>query len=351
MTLFDGGYPAARCVACRAALANAPPGRCPRCGADNRAWCAWTQAGLKAHLQRFFLRSPWGWLALVSLLLPPASGGVFDFERPAFEIGLLSASLLLSLAGLTLLFLGRDALWMYELARRVSSRFRAGLLHLGGAGLLVFALVGGWELGARGWGLPVPAAYPDWGTSPRGPGGAGEVLAMMGLAFTGQALAAGLYSVYAYGRWSSHLFPAPVFLDEGRLLRLVERSARPRIQVKSGRYAYEAVTTRVVALARTGQAGLSLKIRAEAATGEVFEGCFLKAVQHWRVVSDRWGRVKQLDPEGPLEYVPDPSRTYSDPEDVRQVLEGEIIFPKKRIPPTPEEAIIMALTSGRQRQL
>jgi hypothetical protein len=178
-------------------------------------------------------------------------------------------------------------------------------------------------------------------------------MAMMGLAFTAQALAAGLYSVYAYGRWSSGAFPAPVFWDEARLLYLVERAARPRIQVKTGRYEYEAVMTRLVELSRTDQAGLSLKIRAEVATEEVFEGHLLKAVQHWRVVSDKWGHVKQLGPEGPLEYVPDRHRVHpaANAEDVPGALEGEIIFPKKRTSPTPEEAIIMALTSGRQRQL
>jgi hypothetical protein len=357
--LFDPGHPATRCVSCRAALANAPPERCPRCGADNRAWCAWTQAGLKEHLKRFFLRSSWGWLALVSLLLPLVSWSAFDFERPAFETGLLSASLFLSLAGLLLLFLGRDALWVYELAGRVSPRSRAGLLHLGGAGFLAFALVGSWGLGAGGWGLPVPASPRELGGAVREerPGFTHplrwEVLAVMGLAFTAQALAAGLYSVYAYGRWSSSAFPAPVFWDEARLLRLVERAARPRIQVKSGRYEYEMVVTRVVELSRTDQAGLSLKIRAEVATEEVFEGHPLKAVQHWRVVSDQWGYVKQLGPEGPLEYVPAGYRAYPAPdaEDAPGALEGEIIFPKKRTSPTPEEAIIMALTSGRRRQL
>jgi hypothetical protein len=354
IALFDPSHPATRCVSCHAALANAPPERCPRCGVDNRAWYTWTQAGLKEHLNRFFLRSPWGWLALLSLLLPLVSWGVFDFERTAFETSVLSASLLLSLAGLILLFLGRDALWVYELAGRISPRFRASLLYLGGAGFLVFVLVGSWGLGswglgAGGWGLKAVREERPGFTHPV----PWEVMAMMGLAFTGQALASGLYSVYACGRWSSSTFPAPVFWDEACLLRLVERSARPRIQVRSGRYEYEMVATRVMALSRTEQAGLSLKIRAEVATEEVFEGHPLKAVQHWRVVSDQWGYVKRLGPEGPLEYVPDSCRVYPAPDagDVPGALEGEIIFPKKRSSPTPEEAIIIALTSGRQWRL
>lgn len=340
--MFDPGQLASRCVSCRTALTHAPPECCPRCGAGNRAWHAWVHAGLKQHLKRFFLRSPWGWLALVSLLLPPASGGVFDFEPLAFKIGVLFVSLLLSLAGLLLLFAGRDTLWTYELARRVSPRFRAGLLPVGGAGFLTFAVAGGWGLAAM-----AGERIADIELVHR------EEIVVLGLAFIMQALAAALYSAYAYGRWLSSTFPAPVFLDEARLLPLVERAARPRIQVKTGRYAYETLVTRVVELSRTDQAGLSLRIRAEVATDEVFEGYFLTAVQHWRVVSDKWGHVKQLGSEGPLEYVPDPNRVYTppDPEDVRRTLEGELIFPKKRTSPTVEEAIILALTSDRQRKL
>ena len=111
------------------------------------------------------------------------------------------------------------------------------------------------------------------------------------------------------GRWLSRSFPKPVFLDEARLLQLILQETRPRIQVKTGA-TYEAVTTQVAALSRTDQAGLNLIVRAEAGTDEVWEGHYLKSVQHWRVVSDKWGRVTQLKQQGPLEYIPDLGRVY-----------------------------------------
>jgi hypothetical protein len=83
---------------------------------------------------------------------------------------------------------------------------------------------------------------------------------------------------------------------------------------------------------RTVQAGLNLLIRAEAGTDEVWEGHYLKAVEHWRVVSDKWGRVTQLKLEGPLEYVPDPGRVYkalTQGESV-EALDGEIILPEEK---------------------
>ena len=85
----------------------------------------------------------------------------------------------------------------------------------------------------------------------------------------------------------------------------------------------------MAALSRTDQAGLNLLIRAEAGTDEVWEGHYLKSVQHWRVVSDKWGRVTQLKPQGPLEYIPDLGRVYKpfrSEERVEEVLDGEIIF-------------------------
>jgi hypothetical protein len=286
------------CIVCHATLSPTTLAGCPRCGADNRAWRAWLQAGTHQHLQRVLLGSGWGRLALASLLLPPVAWATSGPSLPAVETVSLGADLALSLAGLLLLFAGRHVLWSYELTRSLTPGFRLGLLPLGGAGFLVFIGISsrlgmGWASGMVG--LEAPAF-----SGPPRPG----LLALVAPAFASNTLAAGLYAIYAYGNWLARIFPRPIFVDEGRLLQLVLGAARPRLQFKSGN-TYEAVTSQVVDLSRTAQAGLSLKIRAEAGTDQVWEGHALVAVQHWRVVSDKWGRVLQLAPEGPLEYVPD----------------------------------------------
>ncbi len=340
VTWLDDYSSALRCIACRAALTHASLDRCSRCGADNRAWRVWAQAGWRQHFRRFFLGSPWGRLALVSLLLPPVTWLALGVGPLSFEAAALFASLMLSLGGLSFLFAGRDALRIYELARRVAPRFQIGLLPLGGAGFLVFAAVGG-ALGL-GWGLAVLGGDPPAfiGT---GRGGAALVA---GLAFTAQSLAAGLYAAFAYGRWLSRAFPGPVFLDQARLFQLVDRTTKPRIQVKTGG-TYEAVTTQVVALSRTHGAGLDLVIRAETGTNEVLEGHALKAVQHWRVVSDKWGRVIRFEQEGPLEYLPQAKPTYPrfSSSSAGAFLEGEIIPPDKQAPPSVEESIVRAFAA------
>lgn len=308
---------APRCTACNTALITSALDHCPHCGADNRAWRTWMDASRREHLKHFFLSNPWGWLALLSLLLPPVTWGAWGRRLLPLGTIALGGSLLLSLAGLGILFIRRDALWLYELKGWVSPRFRLGLLPLGAMGFLIFMAV------AVGLG-------PGWRE------GRLEVACLVGLAFTANTLAAGLYALYAYGLWRLAAFPPPVFLDEARLLELVTRAAKPRIQVKRGD-AYEAVATQVVELARTKQAGLSLKIRGMWGSDEVWEGHPLKAVQHWRVVSDGWGRVIHLAQEGPLEYVPAPN--FGDvppsPEAGGEVLEGEIICPEKDGLPNP----------------
>jgi len=315
--LSNGRSAALQCIACHANLTSSSLDHCPRCGADNRAWHAWVSADRREHLERFFLRSAWGRLALVSLLLPPVSWVAFHSGFFASRTLTLLMSSLLSLTGLYLLFTSRDALWTYELTHKVVPRFGIGLLPLGGVGNLIFSAV------AAGLVVTSPVFTSQ---------GLGVAVVLVGLAFTAQTLGAGLYAVYAYGRWLSRTFPKPIFLQEACLSQLVIRATKPRIQVKTGD-TYETVTTQVAARSRTAQAGLIPLIRAEAGTDEVWEGHYLKAVQHWRVVSDKWGRVTQLKLEGPLEYVPDLGRVCRmfDLRDGGKALDGEIILPEKKV--------------------
>jgi hypothetical protein len=275
--VLEPGASTLRCHACRAALSPASLADCPRCGADNRAWATWTRAGLPAHLERFFPGSAWGRLALLSLLAPPAAwlgwGGLA-----------LAGACLLAPAGPAALFCLRHPLWTCEQARRVSPGRRPGLLALGGAGFLLFGGAAALLLAAGG---------------PHSPGAA----LALALALTANTWAAGLYAVHAYGLWLARAFPAPIFLDEARLRELALRAIRPRLQVKAGGV-YEAVAVVVVEAARTGTAGLSLRLRAEAGSDEVWQGRTLAAVQGWRAACDRWGRVLVLEREGPWEYVP-----------------------------------------------
>lgn len=239
---------------------------------------------------------------------------------------------LISLAGLLWLFVQRHALWTNELAQRISPGFHLGLLPMGGIGFLVFTVVGSilvvmW--GEAAW-QGEPLRLTLW------------VAASISLAFAGQTLAAGLYSVYAYGLWLAQTFPQPIFRNTRRLRQTVLRVAIPRIKAETNQG--QTVTVSLIICSRTAQAGLSLKIRAETATNKVWEERYLKAVQPWRVVSDRWGKMQLCSRDGPLEYTFDLKRPYIPGE---PILEGELIFPQKRVLPSVEEAILRTFASNR----
>lgn len=315
------------CLVCHATIAQ-PTQPCPNCGADNQAWYAWLQAGWKVHLSHFFLGSFWGWLSLISLLLLPLVGIVFNFKFFTTEVALLLASWLISLIGLFWLFMRRDSLWIDELARRVSPGFQLGLLPLGSIGSFTFLGVGSilivvWS----GFPRIIPT---NWGTL------------FIGLAFAGETLSAGLYSVYAYGRWLAKTFPTLIFLDIVRLEKLVEQVAIPHLEAATEHGQETAI--RIIARSRTKQAGLNLKIRVETKTDKTWDGYFLTAVQPWRVVANRWGQVQLCIQDGSLEYELDTERVYV-PVGTEPLLEGELIFPEKRRLLTVEEAILIALAS------
>ncbi len=325
--------PTPRCLACHTAFRQTLPETCPRCGADNRAWWAWQGAGWRPQLKRFFLYSPWGWLALLSLLLPLVSGGFFDFKPPLWEALILALSLLLSVGGLLFFFLERDRLWLGELVRQTAPRgnglqgiLGGGLLTWGGVGFLLFVMAGGGLLAG----------------SPGGEGGgliAWLALLTGGLAFTAQTWAAGAYTLFAYGRWCWRTFPRPIFVNEARFLALVAAEARLRIQLKLRQY--EKLTMQVASVERTRRAEITLNVQVSWSTDEVYEGHFLTAVQPWRVVSNLWGHVKQLTPVGPVTYVPDVARPYASSEaseapEAAETVEEAVDQPSSEASATPE---------------
>jgi hypothetical protein len=286
---------------------------------------------------------------LLSLLLPPVSGGFFDFKPPLWEALIFALSLLLSLGGLLFFFLERDRLWLGELMRQAAPRghglqgiLRGGLLTWGGVGFLLFVMAGS---GLLAW-------------SPGGEeGGLIAWLALLtcGLAFTGQTWAAGAYTLFAYGRWRMRTFPRPIFVSEARFLALVAAEARLRIQLKLRQY--EKLTMQAASVERTRRAEITLNVQVSWPMDEVYEGHFLTAVQPWRVVSNLWGHVKGLAPAGPVTYVPDVARPSVSPEaaaaseaappippnppggGIRSSPPGTDAFERPEAAGTPEEAV------------
>ncbi len=300
------------CIACRVDLIDPAESVCARCGADNQTWQAWQQAGWVAQGYRFFVCSVWGWLALISLLLPPLTWGIFAFNLYSLETAMLVISLLLSITGLIYLFVRREELWLAELMGQIPPRSHWRLLQLGGVGFLGFISVTGLltitDL-SQGVGWP-------W-------------ILTMSLVFIVQTFSAILYATYSYGQWRFRSFPKPIFVRDASLLRVVTPTLQSLIQSESGWG--DTMTIQMVEMKRTQEAGLDLKVRAEVNTDKVFNRQFLKAIQYWRVMTDPWGKIQHTNKDSPLEYIFDAEREYMPPkpDPARPALEGEIIFPEK----------------------
>ena len=317
-----------RCVACQVAFRGpVPPQVCPRCGANNRAWQDWLKAGQREHVRRFFLGSAWGWLALLSLLLPAWAWFLFDVQPLYGHALLVTAALGLGIAGLVLIYQRREALWLRELVRQSSrasqteAGSRLGILAVGGIGFGVFSPVGV-MLAARL--LKV------------GQGGAGGLISLhwgfmlvICLAIAGLTISAGLYALYAYGQWRAKTFPRPIFLDRLALMKMVETEARWRIMLKLRKQRH--LMMQVLAAIGSKQGGVTLEVRAEMSTDKTTRGHFLRAVQYWQAVANRWGKIRNLEQDGPEEYILDLERPYdlADPPPSILPLEGELIEPDK----------------------
>jgi hypothetical protein len=59
---------------------------CARCGQSNEHWHAWASQSGRVRFSRFFFHStPWGWLALISFVLPVLAASIVDFTPVASE--------------------------------------------------------------------------------------------------------------------------------------------------------------------------------------------------------------------------------------------------------------------------
>jgi hypothetical protein len=172
------------------------------------------------------------------------------------------------------------------------------------------------------------------------------VILLIGLSFTAQALAAGIFHLLAYGNWRLRTFLPPLFFDQDRLLALALADIEPRLKVKVRHQSGSII--HVVSSKRSAAAGLDIKLCTEAQTDEVYANHYLVAVQHWQAISNCWGRISQLQPVGPLEHQPDFNRTYTLP--TTPPLQGELILPARPPQPTIEARIIRALIAPRDAQ-
>jgi hypothetical protein len=269
---------------------------CARCGQSNERWHAWaSQSGLVRFSRFFFQSVPWGWLALISVVLPVVATAVIDFTPVASKRIGMPLAILLIFVNSALLYALKDSLWQYDNLARVGRGFRPSLTLLTVV-TFVLALVFGLALVFM---LEARKATPEAGSTE----GLVRVITtiLLAMTFVNVTLSAIFMAGHDYGNWLNREMPQPIYAQERRLLRVIEDSVQAKIQqvtVKDG-----PVEITITDLERTADAGVILMVNTET---EVKPGSAkepLRQLQHWRIETDRWGQVVKMSHEGTPRYI------------------------------------------------
>jgi hypothetical protein len=269
---------------------------CARCGQSNKGWHAWaSQSGLVRFSRFFFHSLPWGWLALISFILPVLAAAVVDFTPVASERIGIPLSILLIFVNFALLYALKDSLWQYDHLARVGRGFKPSLTLLTVITFvlaLVFGLALVFMLEAR---KATPQAGPTEGLV--------RVITtiLLALTFVDVTLSALFMAGHDYGNWLNLEMPQPIYAQERRLLRVIEDSVRAKIQRVTGKDGPVEIT--IADLERTADAGVILMINTETQVKPNPEGEALRQLQHWRVETDRWGQIIKMSREGTPQYI------------------------------------------------
>ncbi len=269
---------------------------CARCGQSNKRWHEWASDNFVAHFCRFFFHSvPWGWLALISFLLPVVAGSIIDFTPVASERIGIRLALLLIFVNVALLHALKDSLWQYDHLARVGRGFRPSLTLLT---VITFVLALGFGL-ALVFMLEARKATPEAGSTE----GLVRVITtiLLAMTFVDVTLSAMFMAGRDYGNWLNREMPQPIYAQERRLLRVIEDSVRAKIQQVTGNDG--PVEIIIADLERTADAGVILLVNTETEVKPDPEGEALRQLQNWRVEADRWGQIIRMGREGTPQYI------------------------------------------------
>ncbi len=300
---------------------------CARCGQSNEHWHAWaSQSGLIRFSRFFFHSLPWGWLALISFVLPVVAAAVIDFTPVASERIGIPLAILLIFVNFALLYALKDSLWQYDHLARVGRGFRPSLALLTVIAF-VLALVFGLALVFM---LEARKATPEAGSTE----GLVRVITtiLLAMTFVNVTLSALFMAGHDYGNWLNREMPQPIYSQERRLLRVIEDGLRAKIRQATGKDGPVEIT--IADLERSADAGVILMVNTETEVKPDPEGEALRQLQNWRVEADRWGQIIKMSREGTPQYIAiEKASTNGTPEadqgKAEAAKEGEIVAAKE----------------------
>lgn len=284
------------CVVCRADVPDG--GICPRCGQNNASF----QAG-GGPLDYF--GSVWGVLSLL-LIFPPLLM-IMPIIYPVMDA--LFQPLVSVRVGAPIAFLISFIVAVYMYSLRISlyhynqtRQFKANpgrslamwaLILFVSAILLVFFMA--FALTSKESLVAPKGYYPQEGDGLLRYGSFGHLVLKLILtgffifAFTFLALSAGMMAVYVFGQKMESKYPAPLYLNEDKLIDVVLATVKKQL----GPQAQVTVTS----LKRLENAGISMNLACEEKLTTQGNDLVQKA-RTWVVEADCWGRVDKIEEKG-----------------------------------------------------
>jgi len=278
----------ATCAVCRETIADTQK-PCPRCAFDNS-----TVEKVNGTLGYF--GNIWGILSFL-LILPPLLLFLLDnWFQPIASVRVAAPiSFLITFIVAFYMYSLKDALHHYSLTRRFRNpqgRSIAiyALIFFVAAILLFFFLSFALASKESLVGLPgVPAAELQGMLTYGSTAHMLFKLAMTGcliFTFVFMSLSASMMAAYLYGHYAEERRPAPIFLDEVRLIKVVENTVRDQINGN--------ITLNKNGMKRLEDGGISLNFTHEQEL-KMQGKDIIQKTQIWLVEADCWGRVLKIE--------------------------------------------------------
>lgn len=274
----------ATCISCKGEYNEERPEECPRCGADNRNWHSHKNLDPWTRFRDFFLGNVWGLLALGSLVLPFAPAFLKDFETVAARRVVVPLAIILCLVILLFTHALKLSLREYEWLRQIKKGWNPPLSVISVIAFnqaLFLALVVVFALDTertRGWVRVL-------------------LTIAFSLAFVSVTLSAMLMAIRDYARKLDELVPQPIFMHEGRLLRVIVDAAEKKLGDDTPLEVQEWRRTVSGGVRASLVFNSGLEERQVRTSGGV-QTIIVEEEQQWEAVADAWGHLASLQEKG-----------------------------------------------------
>lgn len=262
---------------------------CERCKQNNKAWHDWNNVDIFKQFERFF-GGLWGLLLIISfILLPLVIILVGKIPATSKGIGIL-LGMLLSLFSLFLIYGLRNYLWERDCFARFMRELHPSTALLAVTALILALIFGVMLIVLLGVGGYIPEA------SLAEPSVQMAIALLLVLIFFCISLTLSFMAANSYSELLSRQMPAPIYTKERQFLEVIRGDLNSRMKK-------EEVDVTIAELKRIDDGGVQLMLDTTAAAGLSSTKEQVRRVDTLKIVTDRWGYIKQMVPENFPRYI------------------------------------------------